>query len=265
MTAPLKIATWNVNSIRARQDRLLAWLDRAAPDVVCLQELKVTDKDFPHDVLRGAGYHAAVYGQKTYNGVAILSRMEPADVRRGLPGFEDPQARLISAQLGAVRVVCGYFPNGQTVGSDKWAYKLQWIAHLRRWLAAEFRPTDPLVLCGDFNVARRESDVAQPEAWVDSVLFHPDARRALEELLAWGLIDVFAQQHPEGGLYSWWDYRMLAFPRNDGLRLDYLVATAPLAAACRSATVDRDERKGKQPSDHAPVIAEFEAWNTASR
>lgn len=262
--ATLKIATWNVNSIRARQDRLLAWLQKASPDVVCLQELKVTDQEFPYEAIRVAGYHAAVFGQKTYNGVAILSRSPVEDVRRGLPGFEDPQARLISAQVAGLRVVCGYFPNGQEVGSEKWAYKLAWIDRLRAWLATEFRPTDPLVLCGDFNIARRETDVAQPEAWGGSVLFHPAARRALEELLAWGLVDVFGQQHPEGGLYSWWDYRMLAFPRNNGLRLDYVVATAPVAAACRGASIDRDERKGKQPSDHAPVIGAFDGWPPAA-
>jgi len=251
------IATWNVNSVRARLERLLAWLERTAPDVVCLQELKVVEAQFPHDELRKAGYHAAVLGQKTYNGVALLSRREGRDVQRGLPGFDDPQARLLAAEVDGIRVVSAYFPNGQEVGSDKWAYKLEWMRQLRAWLAREFPPTQPLVLCGDFNVARHERDVAQPDAWAESVLCHADARQAMEDLLAWGLVDVFGQQHPEGGLYSWWDYRNLAFPRNHGLRLDYIVATPPLAERCVSSVIDREERKGPQPSDHAPVRAAF--------
>lgn len=254
----MRIATWNVNSIRARLDRLLAWLGRASPDVVCLQELKVTDADFPAEAIRAAGYQAAVHGQKTYNGVAILSRGELRDVRRGMPGFADSQARLISAQVEGVRVVCAYFPNGQAVGSEKWTYKLDWIRRLRATLQEQFQPSDRLVLCGDFNVARDDRDVARPEAWADSVLCHADARRTLEELLDWGLVDVFRRRHPDGGLYSWWDYRMLAFPRNNGLRLDYVTATPTLAERCTTAEIDREERKGAQPSDHAPVSAVFD-------
>jgi exodeoxyribonuclease-3 len=261
---PWTIATWNVNSIRARQERLLAWLQKAAPDVLCLQELKVTDEHFPLEAIEAAGYHAAVFGQKTYNGVAILSRSEAEDVRRGLPGFDDPQARLLSAQVDGVRVVCGYFPNGQEVGSDKWAYKLEWMRQLRSSLEKQHRPTEALVLCGDFNVARHDRDVARPAAWAESVLCHPDARQALEELLAWGLVDVFDQQHPDGGLYSWWDYRQLAFVKNNGLRLDYVVATQPLAERSVSVEIDREERRGQQPSDHAPVIARFAAARRSS-
>jgi exodeoxyribonuclease-3 len=254
----MKIATWNVNSIRARQERLLAWLRRAQPDVLCLQELKATDDAFPNEVIQRSGYHAAVFGQKTYNGVAILSRTKPARVFRGMPGFDDPQARVLMAEVKGISIISVYVPNGESVGSEKYRYKLQWFQRLREFLEARFKPTDPVILCGDFNVARDEKDVARPDAWVKTVLFHPEVRDAMEHLLAWGLVDVFRQQHPEGGLYSWWDYRMLAFPKNDGLRLDYILATAPLAKCCASAEIDREERKGEKPSDHAPVTAVFE-------
>jgi exodeoxyribonuclease III len=250
----MKIATWNINSIRARLDRLLAWLQKTRPDVLCLQELKVTDAEFPFAQLEAAGYRAAVFGQKTYNGVALLSRSPAENVQRGLPGLEDPQARLIAADVGGLRVASAYFPNGQEVGSEKYAYKLAWMRRLREYLDASLRPTTPLVLCGDFNVARDERDVARPAQWAESVLFHADARAALEEVLAWGLVDVVRQVHPEGGLYSWWDYRMLAFPRNNGLRLDYICATPPVAQRAIGAEIDREERKGEKPSDHAPVV-----------
>jgi len=254
----MKIATWNVNSVRARLERLLAWLAKVQPDIVCLQELKAREEVFPHEAIREAGYHAAVYGQRTFNGVAILSRVEPHDVRRGMDdGVDDPQARFLGAEVGQIRVVSAYVPNGQVVGSEPYAYKLEWLRRLRAYLARHFTPDAPLVLCGDFNVARDDRDVADPAAWEDSVLCHPSSRAALAELLDWGLADVFRQRHAEGRLYSWWDYRMLACPKNDGLRLDYVLATAPLAARCIEAEIDRQERKGEKPSDHAPVIAVF--------
>jgi exodeoxyribonuclease-3 len=253
----MKIATWNVNSIRARLERLLRWLQKVQPDVVCLQELKVTDEVFPSDAVREAGYHATVFGQKTYNGVAILSREEPEDVERGLPGIGDPQARLLSAQISGVRVISAYFPNGEQVGTEKYAYKLAWMARLREYLESRYVPSQPLVLCGDFNVARDERDVARPAQWAESVLFHETARDALEQIRLWGLIDVVRKHHPEGGIYSWWDYRMLGFPKNNGLRIDHIFATEPLAHRSTSAEIDREERKGEKPSDHAPVIAVF--------
>jgi exodeoxyribonuclease III len=254
----MKIATWNVNSVRARLDRLLAWLERKQPDIVCLQELKAKEEAFPYGAIRQVGYHAAVYGQRTFNGVGILSRIEPVNVRRGMDdGVEDPQARFLAAQVGEVHVVSAYVPNGQIVGAAQYAYKLDWLRRLRSFLAKHCTAETPLVVCGDFNVAWDERDVADPAAWVETVLFHPTSRAALEGLLGWGLVDVHRQQHPEGGLYSWWDYRMRAFPKNDGLRLDYVFATAPLACRCTSAEIDREERKGEKPSDHAPVIAVF--------
>ncbi len=253
----MKIATWNVNSIRARLDRLLHWLEKAQPDVLCLQELKVTDEAFPSEALQKAGYQAAVFGQKTYNGVAILSREELSEVTRGMPGFDDLQARVVAATVRGVRVISAYFPNGEQVGTEKYAYKLAWIERMREYLNQCYSPAQPLALCGDFNVARDERDVAHPAQWGGSVLFHETARDALENLRLWGLIDVVRQQHPEGGIYSWWDYRMLAFPKNNGLRIDYIFATEPLARRCCEAEIDREERKGPKPSDHAPVLAVF--------
>jgi exodeoxyribonuclease-3 len=252
----MKLATWNVNSIRAREARLIDFLAVQAPDVVCLQELKVTDEAFPFDAIRAAGYHGAVHGQKTYNGVAILARSEPADVEKGM-GDADPQARLISARVGGVRVLCAYFPNGGELGSDKWTYKLDWMRRLRKHLDARCDPNEPLALCGDFNVAPEPRDVHDPKAWEGSVLFHPDVREALEEVRRFGLTDTFRMHHEEAGVFSWWDYRMLAFPNNNGLRIDHIFATRPLANACVGASIDREQRKGKLPSDHAPVLAEF--------
>jgi exodeoxyribonuclease-3 len=255
----LRIATWNVNSIRARMGRLLAWLATDPADVVCLQELKVADADFPHAVLQGAGWHAAVHGQKTYNGVAILARTPPEDVRAGMDdGADDPESRLIAARVGSVRAVSAYVPNGKIVGSDKWAYKLGWLGRLEAHLARTYAPAEPLALCGDFNVAPEDLDVARVAEWRDSVLCHEDARAALRRVVAWGLTDTIRLHHAGEGPYTWWDYRMLGFVKGNGLRIDHILVTAPLASRCREAFVVRDERKGKQPSDHAPVVAVFD-------
>jgi exodeoxyribonuclease-3 len=254
----MKLATWNVNSIRAREARLLRWLDSARPDVVCLQELKVTNEVFPFGILEDAGYFAAVHGQKTYNGVAILSRLEPEEVERGFgDGGDDAQARLVAARIGGIKVASAYVPNGASVGSEKWAYKLEWMKRLRGWLDRRFAKTDPVALCGDFNVAPEARDVCDPPAWEGSVLTHPDVRRALEEVRAWGLTDAFRLHHEEPGFYSWWDYRMLAFPKNQGLRIDHIDLSEPLAGRCTGAAIERNERKGKQPSDHVPVVVEL--------
>lgn len=255
----MRIATWNVNSVKARRERLLAWLARTQPDIACLQELKTEDVAFPHDDVRAAGYHAAVHGQRTYNGVAILSRQAPAQVEIGLgDGVDDPQARLVSARIGALQVLSAYVPNGGEAGSDKLHYKLEWLARLERYLRERCDPRAPLVLCGDLNVAPDARDVARPEEWNGTVLCLPEVRAGFERLLAWGLEDCFRRWHPEGGHYSWWDYRMLGFPKNNGLRIDHVLATAPLASRCTAATIDRDERKGKLPSDHAPVVVDFD-------
>jgi exodeoxyribonuclease-3 len=258
----MKIATWNVNSIRARLARVCRWLEREAPDILCLQELKAAEDAFPRDEIREVGYHAAVYGQKTYSGVAILSGTEPEAIIRGMgPGDQDPEARLISATVLGVRVISAYFPNGRAVGSAAYRYKLEWMDRLRAFLEATASATDALVLAGDFNVAPRDVDVEDAETWSDSVLCHAESRAALARIKDWGFVDLFEMHHPEGRVYSWWDYQRLAFPRNDGLRIDHLWGTAPLAQRCTRAWIDRDERKGKKtdtPSDHAPVVTEFD-------
>lgn len=259
----MKIATWNVNSIRARLPRLLDWLGRTAPDVVCLQELKVAEDEFPFFEIEALGYRAVVLGQRTYNGVAILARQEPTDVRLGMAdGVADDQSRLIAATIGGVRVLSAYFPNGQMVGSDKWTYKLEWIGRLRAHLAAAYTTAQPLALCGDFNVAPDDRDVAWPEVWGGSVLCHPEARAALADLATWGLVDAIRLHHEGPGPYSWWDYRMLAFPKGNGLRIDHLFVTRSLAERCLASWVDRNERKGKLPSDHAPVVLEVQGQAT---
>ena len=254
----MKLATWNVNSVRARKDRLLRWLETHRPDVLCLQEIKGNAEDFPTSETTALGYYAAVHGQKGWNGVAILSLTEPRAVERGLgDDTDDGHARLISADIGGVRIASAYVPNGQGVGSDKWMFKLAWLKRLRAWLDRQ-SPLAPLAVCGDFNVAPEERDVKHPALWEKSVLFHPEARQGLQHVMDWGLQDVFRRHHQEGGLYSWWDYRMLAFPKNDGLRIDLVLATPPLAERSTAASIDREERKGVQPSDHAPVVTEFD-------
>jgi exodeoxyribonuclease-3 len=254
----MKLATWNVNSIRAREERLMRWLRASQPDVVCLQELKVAEDAFPLLAVGALGYHAAIHGQKAYNGVAILARAEPGDVERGFrDGGDEREARLVAARVGDLHVVCAYAPNGAEVGSQKWAYKLEWLRRLRAWLDRRFRPGDRVALCGDLNVAPEARDVCDPAAWEPSVLFHPDARAALEAVRRWGFVDAFRMHHQAPGFYTWWDYRQLAFPRNQGLRIDHVFLSEPAAATCQAALIDRNERKGRQPSDHAPLIVEL--------
>jgi exodeoxyribonuclease-3 len=254
----MKIATWNVNSIRARHERLMAWLDAHAPDVLCLQELKVEDEAFLHEEVKTAGYHAAVHGQKSYNGVAILSRTPIEQVKPGLSdGVEDPQARLLSAVVAGITVLSVYVPNGGEVGGERYPYKLAWLERFQAYVARNFDPQQPLVICGDFNIAPDDSDVARPEEWRDSVLCAPELRAMFQRLLGWGLVDCFRKHHPDGGVYSWWDYRQLAFPKGNGLRIDHVLATRGVAERCSAAVIDRNQRKGKLPSDHAPVIVEL--------
>ena len=252
----MKIVTWNINSIRTRQDRLLAWLTAHQPDVLCLQELKVEESLFPFEAIQALGYHCAVLGQKTYNGVAILSKSPATDVRFGLDdGVEDPQSRLISADIDGVRVLSVYVPNGSEPDSEKYAYKIAFLRRLQAYFARHHRPDEPLAICGDFNIAPTELDVRKPDQWKGSVLYNPEMRAILADFLAWGLQDAFRRHRPEPGLFSWWDYRMLAFPKNDGLRIDHVFATAVLAS--RDAFVDRNERKGEKPSDHVPLGVDF--------
>ncbi|MGD8817190.1 MAG: exodeoxyribonuclease III [Acidobacteriota bacterium] len=254
----MRIATWNINSIRAREERLLDWLARRDPDVVCLQELKCTDEQFPYEAVEGAGYHAAVHGQKTYNGVAILAKKPIEDAACGFDdGEEEEEARVIGGTVDGTRVVSVYVVNGKRVDSDAYAYKLHWLERLQAYVERHDLE-HPFAICGDFNIAPDERDVERVDAWAGGVLFNEDLTARFRHLLDAGLVDTFRQQHEEGGLYSWWDYRRLAFPKNDGLRIDHVLASAPLAERTTDAWVDRDERKGKKPSDHAPVFAEFE-------
>jgi exodeoxyribonuclease-3 len=255
----MKVATWNVNSIRARQQHVIDWLDAVRPDVLCLQELKVDDEDFPFDAVAESGYEAAVFGEKTYNGVAIVSRYPLLDVHRGLDdGHDDAQARLISANVEGITIFSAYFPNGGEVGSDKFEYKLQWMKRLRELLAKRFdSQADEVALCGDFNVAPFDDDIAKPAQWRSTVLACDAVREALADLASFGLQDAVRPFFPQGGLYSWWDYRGRGFERGNGLRIDHIYCTRKLAERTIGAMVDREERARSSPSDHAPVMVEL--------
>ncbi len=253
----MKLATWNVNSLRVRLPQLSDWLAAARPDVVCLQEIKLEDDKFPRAELEGAGYRAAFSGQKTYNGVAILARGEPVEVSAGIPGFADEQKRVIAATIAGVRVVCIYAPNGQSVGSDKYEYKLRWFAALREWLSAELARCPRLAVAGDFNVAPEDRDVHDPAAWEGQVHVSGPERAAFRALLDAGLSDSFRLFDQPEKSFSWWDYRMMAFRRNAGLRIDQILLSGELARSCVASTIDKATRKLERPSDHAPVIAEI--------
>ncbi|MFH1177631.1 MAG: exodeoxyribonuclease III [Acidobacteriota bacterium] len=255
----MRLATWNVNSVRSRLPRLLPWLERQRPDVVCLQETKVVDEDFPRAEIEAAGYRCLVRGQKTYNGVAILSRDEASRLELALPGDPgDEEARFLAATIGQVRVIDVYVPNGGEVGIDRYFFKLSWYRRLRTYLESSCRATDLLVICGDFNVAPEDRDVWDPEKRRGKILFSEPEKEALQNLTAWGLVDTLRLHHQEGGIYTWWDYRVGSFHRGWGLRIDHILASPALAPHCTAVEVDREERKGEKPSDHAPVVATFE-------
>ncbi len=251
----MRIASWNVNSIRVREGALIEWLRRWDPDVLCLQETKVVDDDFPTDEVMRLGYAVAMVGQPTYNGVAILARLPIQDVQVGLAG-DGPNAecRAISARVGDVRVVNVYVPNGKSVASPSFQDKLRWLERLRLTLDTRESPDQPLALCGDFNVARDERDVYAPELFRGKVHFHPEEHKALARVLDFGLKDSFRELHEEGGAYSWWDYRAGGFRKNEGLRIDYVFVTAPLMARLTDARIDVEPRRAEKPSDHAPVL-----------
>jgi len=252
----VKLATWNINSIRARQARLVAWLERERPDVLCLQEIKVEDAGFPSEALRALGYEAVTFGQRSYNGVAILSTQALTDVTRGFgDGEDDPEARVIAATTHGVRVVCVYVVNGQELGSDRYPYKLAWLRRLRAFLDRTTTPDLPVVLCGDMNVAPDDRDVWSPEQWREQIHCSTAERAALAEVTKFGLVDLFRIKNGDAKLYSWWDYRGVAFFKDQGLRIDHIFATQPLADRCTACTIDRTARKGQDASDHAPVIA----------
>jgi exodeoxyribonuclease-3 len=256
----MRIASWNVNSIRPRLEHLCEWLRRAAPDVVCLQETKVEDAKFPEEPLAEAGYRTVFFGQKTYNGVAIAARfgLSMEDVKKNFDGDgDDASRRLIACTVEGLRIMNVYVPNGQAVGTQAFSYKLAWLDRLRAELAERHRPTEPVLVCGDFNVAPDPIDVHDPARWNGRVLFHPDERSALRRLLDWGLVDTYRAQHSDGGRYTWWDYRMGAFRKNHGLRIDHALATAPVAERCREVHIDRTPRELERPSDHAPLVVDL--------
>ena len=255
----MRLATWNVNSLKVRLPHLVDWLARQQPDAVCLQETKCEDGAFPAAAIEATGYRWVHDGQKTYNGVAILAREEPQDVVRGIPGFGDLQKRVIAATVGGVRVVCVYCPNGQAVGSDKYAYKLRWFDALAGWLEGELARHPGLAVLGDYNVAPEDRDVHDPDGWRGQVLVSDPERAALARLGALGLADAFRLFEQPEGAYSWWDYRMAAFRRNLGLRIDHILLSPPLKARCRACAIDVEPRKLERPSDHAPVLCDLEA------
>ena len=258
----MKLASWNVNSLKVRLPQLLDWLARHAPDVVCVQETKLEDDKFPAIELHAAGYRCAWSGQKTYNGVAILSRGVLADVATGIPDFPDDQKRVIAATVGtgvdATRVICAYVPNGQAVGSEKYGYKLRWLAAFRNWLKSEVQETSHLAVLGDYNIAPADEDVHDPEAWRDKVLCSAPEREAFRDLLGVGLQDAFRLFAQNERSFTWWDYRMNGFKRNLGLRIDHILLSPKLAPRCRACAIDVEPRRSERPSDHAPIMADLQ-------
>lgn len=254
----MKIATWNVNSITAREPVVLRWLKEARPDVLCLQETKCVNEKFPRTNIEALGYRIEAHGQPTYNGVAILSRQPAEDVQRGFPGEEEgSHARLIAATVGGVRVVNVYVPNGHSVGTEKFKFKLNWLARLRDYLDEHLWADDEALRFGDFNVAPEESDVHDPDLWRGRILFSEPEKKALRNVQEWGFTDAFRLHEPRPGFYSWWDYRAGGFRRTEGLRIDHVWVSEPLARRCRRAWIDKDPRGWERPSDHTPVVAEF--------
>jgi exodeoxyribonuclease III len=254
----MKIATWNVNSLRVRLPHLAGFLAANPLDAIALQETKLPDADFPVADVQALGWSSAFSGQRTYNGVAILSRTPATDIVAGIPGFEDEQRRVLAATIGGLRIIDVYVPNGQTVGSEKFEYKLRWFAALHGYVARELARHPQLVVLGDFNVAPEDRDVHDPKAWEGSVHVSPPERAALQELLGAGLADCFRLFEQPEKSYSWWDYRMMAFRRNAGLRIDLILASTALARKCGECHIDKAPRKLERPSDHAPVVASFD-------
>ena len=253
----MKVASWNVNSLNVRMPHLSTWLAAAAPDIVALQETKLEDAKFPHEALTTLGYHSVFSGQKTYNGVALLTREPVSDVVTDIPGLDDPQRRILIASVGGLRVVNLYVVNGQAVGSEKYAYKLHWLARVRDYLAAELQHFPQMIVMGDFNIAPQDRDVHDPAAWHEQILCSTPERAALAQLQALGLHDSFRLFEAEAGHYSWWDYRQGAFRRNLGLRIDLVLVSEALRARCSGASIERAPRTWERASDHTPVLVEL--------
>lgn len=253
----MKIATWNVNSLKVRLPQVLDWLAANQPDVLCLQETKLENVNFPKAELNAAGYVVEFSGQKTYNGVAVLSRQPVTGVMTAIPNFDDVQKRVLAATVEGVRVICVYIPNGQSLDSDKYQYKLAWLDALKAWLKDEIAHHPKLVLLGDYNIAPDERDVHDPQAWEGQVLCSPPERAAFRDLIGLGLQDAFRLFEQQEKSFSWWDYRMNAFRRNMGLRIDLILISTELAKNCTACAIDKSIRKLERPSDHAPVLAEI--------
>jgi exodeoxyribonuclease-3 len=253
----MKIASWNVNSLRVRLPHVLDWLDTHRPDVLGLQELKMPTEAFPADEIAEIGYRSVAYGQKTYNGVALLSLQEPENITTGLPGFPDEQRRVIAADYDGVRVVNLYVPNGQTVGADKYIYKLSWLDALLDWLTEELTVNPNIIVIGDFNIAPADGDVFDPDEWRGKILCSDDERSRLQAIESIGFVDSFRLFDQPDNTFSWWDYRAAAFRRKRGLRIDLVLASEAMAGRCKASDIDSEPRKLERPSDHAPVFSIF--------
>lgn len=252
-----RIATWNVNSLRVRLPQVLAWLGDVKPDILALQEIKMPDSDFPLQAIEEAGYRAVFSGQRTYNGVAILSKLPAEELVMDLPGLEDPQRRVLGATINGVRVLNLYIPNGESVGSEKYAYKLNWLKHLDEYLRQQQEIYPQMVILGDFNIAPEDKDVHDPVAWVGNVLVSEPERDAFRGMVKLGFVDCFRLHTPDEKVFSWWDYRLNAFKRGMGLRIDHIMANKALASGCINCYIDKVPRGWERPSDHTPVVAEF--------
>ncbi len=259
----MKIATWNVNSLKVRLPHVLDWLAANQPDVLCLQETKMQDENFPIADIAAGGYQTIYTGQRTYNGVALLSKRPGIELVAGIPGLDDPQKRVLSAVYDDVRVICIYVPNGEKIGSEKYQYKLRWLAALKDWIRDMLARHQKLVLLGDFNIAPEERDVHDPKLWEGQVLFSLPEREAFQEVLNLGLLDSFRLFEQPEKSYTWWDYRMMAFRRNMGLRIDHILLSSELAKTCTACVIDKAPRKLERPSDHAPIMVELGGLYTA--
>ncbi len=253
----MKIASWNVNSLRVRLPQVAQWVGAQQPDIVCLQETKLTDENFPHAEIEALGFHTAYSGQKTYNGVAILSKSKPQDVVTEFPAFDDPQKRVLCVTVGDVRVLNIYVPNGQAVGSDKFEYKLRWLDAMIAFAKSQLALFPNMLIVGDFNIAPRDQDVHDPELWRGQVLCSDAERSKFVELLGYGFHDTFQKFDQDAEVFSWWDYRAAGYARNRGLRIDHILASADLYKQCSHSSIDTEPRGWERPSDHAPAVAEF--------
>ena len=253
----MKLATWNVNSLNVRLPHVLDWLRDNQPDVLCLQETKQEDSKFPYEALKEAGYDAIHIGQKTYNGVAILSRHSLTNIQRNIPNFDDDHQRIIAADINGIRIVCAYIPNGQTVDSEKYQYKMRWLAALTDWLRTELIAHPKLILLGDYNIAPEDRDCHDPAAWLGQILVSPAEREAFQKLVTLGLHDSFRLFEQAEKSFSWWDYRMMGFRRNFGMRIDHILVSDALKNNCKAAYIDKVPRKLERPSDHTPVVLEL--------